>query len=197
MARESRERRNFGELDLFIESPSGLSTSLSVDAPAFVRDFDVLDIGLDTQHVAGAQAMFDFESLYALFTESTRLFRPFWARVRDLDQIITDRIGNLHLSVDLTKVPDTIHWLNFFDERMVERLGGKEKLLAAPAYEVREWADPPGILLVLQREPFDYHAPEHRRRQEEIVKYLELEWLHTLYPKKWEVHSAGQWVSRR
>jgi hypothetical protein len=94
----------------------------------------------------------------------------------------------LHLSTDVTKVPDTIHWLNFFDEEMVARLGGKNKLLAAPAFAVKQWENPPGIFLILQREPFDFCNLKHRQRQEEIVHYLELKQLHGLYPKRYEDH---------
>ena len=115
---------------------------------------------------------------------------PFWARVYDKELIITDRIDKLRFSVDLAKVPDTIHWFNYFDAEMAERLGGNTKLLSAPAYHVAELESPPGIVLVLQREPFDFHNPAHRQRHEEVAKYLELQRLHDLYPKKRDVQLA-------
>jgi hypothetical protein len=187
---EHRERSSFDAVDMTLESTSGLVISLGVDAPTLVRDFDVLSVGLDTKHVEGPQALFSFERIYTLFTASLDVFQPFWARIYDKEQIITDTNSNLRLSIDLKKVPDTIHWFNYFDVETVERLGGKTNLLSAPAYLVVESENPPGIVLILQREPFDFHNPAHRQRQEEVVKYLQLERLYDLYPKKRDVQLA-------
>jgi hypothetical protein len=173
-----------------LESSSGLVISLGVDAPLVVRDFDVLSVGLDTKHVEGPQALFSFEQLHALFVESLDIFHPFWATTYDKETIMTDKINKLRFSVDLRKVPDTIYWFNYFGAEMVERLGGKAKLLGAPAYSVAESESPSGIVLILQREPFNFHNPTHRQRQEEVVKYLQLERLHDLYPKKRDVQLA-------
>jgi hypothetical protein len=179
-----RGRSDYDTLDLFLDSPSGVSISLGVDAPVFVRDFDALAIGMDTEHLVGTQALFGFDKLYTLFTESIKLFQPFWGEVCDHELTRTDRIDSLRSSIDRTLIPDTIHWFNYFDEEMVERLGGRTKLRAAPVYQVAEWDNPPGLLLVLGRDPFDYHNPEHRQRHDEITQYLELDRLHKLYPKR-------------
>lgn len=180
-----KEQRNprFGALDLFFDSPSGLLLSLNLDAPTFVRDFDVLAVGFDTEHLTGPKAMFSFDSLHALFIKSIRIFRPFWGRVGDKEVSRTD-IGNIYLSTDVTKVPSTINWLNFFDRAMVERLGGRKKVLGAPALSVAEIQDPAGVILILQDETFDYHNPEHRQRLETITQYFDLPRLHAMYPKR-------------
>lgn len=172
-----------GAIDQTLASPSGLSMLLSADWPPVARDFDVLCFEMAPEHLTGPQAMFDFDSLFTLFTESVRLFRPFSARVNDRELTRTE-IGDIYLSVDTTRVPATIYWFNYFAQDMVERLGGMEKLLAAPAYRVTPVEEPPGVILILQRELFDYHHPEHRRRHEEITQYLDLSRLHTLYPKQ-------------
>jgi hypothetical protein len=189
VVREQRDEED-GSLSLFLDSPSGLSIDLTLDYPTYVRNFDVLSVSFDTAHLTSPQKMFSFESVCALFTNSIKLFQPFWGEVCDHELTRTDEIDSLRFSVDRTQVPDTIHWFNYFDERMVERLGGEKKLLTAPAYEVRKWESPPGILLILQRDPFDIYNPEHRQKYEEIVQYLDLKRLHALYPRKREVHLA-------
>lgn len=189
---EYREENEFGALFVTLDSTVGLSISLGMDEPLFMRDFDVLSVGLDTKHVEGPQALFSFEEIYALFIEGLGVFQPFWGEVCDHELTRTDRIDALRFSVDRTQVPDTIHWFNFFDEGMTERLGGKKRLLSAPVHDVEEWESPPGIVLILQREPFDFHNPEHRQRQEGVVQYLELERLHDLYPKKRNIQLADR-----
>ncbi len=174
---------DYGALNLTLASPCGLSIDLSADWPPVARAFDVLSFQMAPEHLTGPQALFDFDSLYTLFTESIRLFRPFSARVDDEELALTE-IGDIYKWVDTTKVPDTIYWFNYFAQDMVERLGGREKLLAAPAYLVTTLEEPPGVILILQRELFDYHNPEHRRRHEEITRYLDLSRLHTLYPRQ-------------
>jgi hypothetical protein len=195
LAKELQEQSNFRSLDASLTSTSGLSISVGFNAPAFVRNFDVLAINLNAEHLLGTQAIFTFEETYTLFTKSIDLFQPFWSEVCDHELTRTDEIDSLRFSVDRTQVPDTIHWFNYFDHEMVKRLGGEKKLLTAPAYEVRKWENPPGILLILQREPFDIHNLEHREKYEEIVQYLELDRLHSLYPRKREVHPADHSLS--
>ena len=187
LVEEYRARSGFSAVDMFLESSAGLDIELGVDAPAVVRDFDVLAIGFDPQHLDDSAGLLTFANLYALFVNSADLFQPFWAGVWDHELIITDMIQKLRFSVDPRKVPHTIHWFNYFDADMVERLGGKTRLLSAPAYSVAELESPPGVVIVLQREPFDFHNPTHRQRQEAAVKYLELGRLQERYPKKREV----------
>lgn len=182
LAKGSRNPR-YGALDLFFDSADGGTMSLSVDAPSFVRTFDVMSFGFDLEHLSGPKALFSFDTLYGLLIESMRLFGAFSAEVSDRELVRRDKAGKIYLSVDVTKIPDIVHWFNFFDSDMAERLGGKDKLLRAPAYLVEEVADPPGIVLVLQREPFDYHKGKHRQRWQDVTRYLDLERLHRLYPK--------------
>lgn len=190
LARDQRDED--GSLSLFVNSPQQLSIGLTQDYPANVREFDVLSVALHRDHISGAHPLLGFEHLYTLFTECIKLFQPFWARLADAELMKLTAVGQLNVSVDLTKVPDTIHWLNFYSEELVGRLGGRAVLTAAPAYETREWNDPPGMLLVLQREPFDCHDPEHLARHDRINKYLGIRNLHALYPRQ-----RGPYRSRR
>jgi hypothetical protein len=189
VAREQRNEED-GSLSVFCGSPSGLSIGLTLDYPSYVRDFDVLSIGLNTEHLTGLQPMLGFDRLSALFKEGIRLFQPFWGEVCDHELTRTDQVNALRFSIDRTQIPDTIHWFNYFGEGMVDRLGGRDRLLSAPAYEVSVWEDPSGILLILQRDPFDFHNLEHCTKHEEVVRYLQLKRLHALYPRKREVHLA-------
>lgn len=178
---DMRRSREHGVLDLFLESPSGPVMSLSVDPPAYVRSFDVLTLGLDPGHVTGSRALFPFAKLRTLFVDLVRLFRPFWAAVWDQTISATDEANRIRLTVDGTKVPYRVDWLNYFGAAMVERMGGQQKLLIAPAYEVTPLKDSGGVLLILQEEAFDFHNPYHRQRFWAIHEYLELSRLHALY----------------
>jgi hypothetical protein len=171
-------------LYLFLDSPDRLSIGLILDSPPCVRNFDVLSIDLSLKHLKGPRPIFGFDELRTLFLSGVKLFQPFRAEVHDAEIVVTDEFQTVRLSMDKTKIPTAIHWFNFFDEAMVKRLGGEEKLLTAPAYQAEVWKSPPGILLILQRELFDYQNPEHRQRYREITKYLELDRLHALYPKR-------------
>jgi len=154
-----RRSREDNSLNLCLDSPCGLSISLNLDAPHYVRDFDVLTIDLATKYLIGPQAAFSFDRLYTLFVQNIKLFQPFWATVWDGDLIVTDEFQALRLSSDTTKVPIAVHWMNFFGEGMSARLGGRDKLLSAPAYHVEELSNPLGVSLVLQYETFDRTFP--------------------------------------
>ncbi len=180
---EEERDAEFGALDLFFDSASGLSLSLSVDAPVVVRDFNVMTVLFEAGCLSDRAAMFDFDRLRTLFINSVHLFRPFWSRVGDREAGRAED-GQLHLSVDVTKAPASVHWFNYFGTDMVERLGGMEKLLGAPDCEVEVMDDPAGLLVILQRDTFDYHNSEHRQRLHRANQYLDLKRLHALYPKR-------------
>lgn len=178
---ERRKNREHGVLDLFLYSLGGIVVGLSLDPPAYVRDFDVLTIGFDSKHIEGVRPIFPFHKLRDLFTRTVGLFRPFWGAVWDREVSITDEANRIRLTVDGTKVPYRVDWLNYFGAAMVERMGGQQKLLIAPAYEVTPMRDPAGVLLILQEEVLDFHNSHHRQRLRAINEYLELGRLHTLY----------------
>jgi hypothetical protein len=186
LAKQQRDQEDHA-LVLVLDSSSGLSISLTLGFPQHVRNFDVLSIDFGIEHLVGRTTMFNYEKLYSLFVELISLFEPFWARITDEELITADGFGKIHLSVDVTKVPATIHWFNYFDDEIADRLGGREKLRSAPVYQVKEWENPPGIILVLQREPFDFHNQEHRQRHAEVTRYLDLDRLQSLYPKRREI----------
>jgi hypothetical protein len=194
LAEEHRDKQD-GALDLFLESPIGISSSLTLDYPQYVRDFDVLTISLDAEHLIDEEEFLGSGNVYALFAECISLFQPFWASVADEELITAETFGKVHLTVDVTKVPGTIHWFNYFSDKIVQRLGGREKLQSAPVFQVQECDNPPGMILILQQEPFDYFNPEHRRRHEKIAQYLDLDRLHKLYPKRRDIHLEDRSLS--
>jgi hypothetical protein len=177
----NRDRDN-GSLSLFINSSAGYSLELTVDYPPYVRSFDVLTLHLPEEHLLARDPTVNFEALYSLFKEVIGLFRPFWAWIHDGQLLLSEEIRSLRFTLDRTKVPDTIHWFNYFSSDIVARLGGTQTLLAAPVYLVDELSQPAGMILILRPEPFDYYNAEHMRHQLEVVKYLQLNSLHVMYP---------------
>lgn len=66
-----------------------------------------------------------------------------------------------------------LFWFNIFPPKLVEKLG-REKLLSAPCWMVEELADG-GIMLILTQHPFFSDVRnEHKKKKEEVEKYLGL-----------------------
>jgi len=82
---------------------------------------------------------------------------------------------------DVERVPTSVEWMTYFGPELVEKIGA-EKFQRAPEGEIREVGG--GILFILQREPFSYENPDHRARQRRLNKYLDLDRIHKLYPRR-------------
>ncbi len=169
---EQHRYQDDGSLSLFIDSSAGYSVGLTVDYPSTVRIFDVLSVHLPEEHLE-ADSLLEFDRLLAFFKEVIALFQPFWAWIHDKELFLAEEVASLQFTLDKTKLPDTVHWFNYFSTETVVRLGGTEVLTTSPAYLVQEVSEPPGIVSVLQHEPFDYSRPEHKRRHREVVSQLE------------------------
>lgn len=170
-----------GALDFITYSSNDLKFSISLDWPKVVRDFDVMVLGLLPEHLKGTNRLFDFAKLQALFVKLIRMFRPFWAAVDDLEYTAPEE---LRVKLDETQIPLQIHWFNYFGETIITNLGGKEKVLSAPVYLAEAWDEPPGIILKLQKEVFDYHNPAHRERVEAVERYFDLRSLQQQYLRR-------------
>jgi hypothetical protein len=62
-----------------------------------------------------------------------------------------------------------LYWLNFFGAPYVE-LMGRQRLLSAPAYEVKPVGD--GVLIALDSTASAWQNPEYKKREQEVIEHL-------------------------
>jgi len=77
--------------------------------------------------------------------------------------------GMRAIGLDVSAALPGLYWLNFLG-RPYRDLIGRDRLLTAPAHEVREVDD--GVLLGLAGNPRAWNAPECRRRERLVLGYL-------------------------
>lgn len=161
-------------------SKPGLNDSFRIDFPSKIP---ILDLIL-------------FDQLNALFKKCVLVFNPFWGCIEN-EANIDEFQGTLNPSkkyttteletdfsivkVDATKVPRLIHWFNYFDPTFVERLGGRNKLLAGPVWHAEILEELGGIIWILQQEPFDNNNSKHLACQRDAINYLRLFDIHKQY----------------
>jgi hypothetical protein len=66
--------------------------------------------------------------------------------------------------------PGIIRWWHYVDKVMVASLGGMEFCMKTPAWRVREFHD--GALIQLTEDEFDHKNTNHRKVQEEVMRYF-------------------------
>jgi hypothetical protein len=76
---------------------------------------------------------------------------------------------NQVIGFNLQKSLPGLYWQNFFGPLLCDFIG-REKLLSAPAYQVKEF--PHGVLLTLGKEPTDWDTPEYREREQAVEAHL-------------------------
>jgi hypothetical protein len=142
-------------------------------------------IGLNWEHITDTSNGLSFDQLYKLFKFCIKLFEPYYAYGSKCGEVNhSNSYWQIFQTIDSDKVPVAIEWFNYFDSEMVDRLGGKEKLLSAPVYIIEPDKELNGLLLVLQKEPFDYLNSEHLKNREVVEDYLDLNRLHALFPRQ-------------
>jgi hypothetical protein len=135
------------------------------------------------------------EQLDRIFRAWVKAIEPFWgavinsvneARHLGLDQPYEDSLQMLREHpinlVDGKKVPQLVHWYDYFGSAFVGRLGGFEKLLTAPVHRAEAFHE--GVLWILTPEPFDDRNPDHRALQEGAAEYLNLEEIHEAHRRQ-------------
>lgn len=77
--------------------------------------------------------------------------------------------GTMAVGVDVSRHLPGLYWLNFFGQAYRDLIG-REKLLSAPAYEVREVDD--GVMLALHSDPRAWTTDEFGSRERAILEHL-------------------------
>lgn len=159
--------------------------NLALNLPSNLSLPEVLSLNPLRETVLNGSPPFGIEGLYNLFKHAILTFVPYWAGFYDQEQSFTDASQNIRLQVDGRKVPLSIYWFNYFDSGMVRRMGGFEKLLSAPVYLAEKVPETGGVVLILQKKPFDFKLDEHREHQQAVQDYFGLKSLHKKFPITW------------
>jgi hypothetical protein len=87
----------------------------------------------------------------------------------DAKNMIDDETGVRAIGRLLSKSLPGLYWLNYFGPLYVDLIG-RERLLAAPAYEVKPLGE--GVLLALDVSPDNWISPAYRQREQATIDHL-------------------------
>ena len=87
----------------------------------------------------------------------------------DSKNLIKDAQGVRAVGVDLEDSLPGLYWLNYFGRPYVQMIG-KQKLLAAAAYEVHDLKD--GVLIKLSSTPFEWQGEAYQSSEQLITKHI-------------------------
>jgi hypothetical protein len=87
----------------------------------------------------------------------------------DAKNMIDDETGVRAIGAKITKATPGLYWLNFFGRAYVN-LMGRERLLSAPAYEVKPIDD--GVLIALDSSAEAWQTAAYRQREQAVIAHL-------------------------
>jgi hypothetical protein len=99
---------------------------------------------------------------------------PVWGHTEitaeyDAKNISREGGGMMAIGVDFSRCLPGVYWLNFYG-RTYRDFIGRERLLSAPAYDVREVGD--GVLLRLHADPTKWDSPEYQATERQVLAHV-------------------------
>ncbi len=138
---------------------SGILLSIGVSSPKFYNTFSVsLPPSLPVYSNTAIN-----QRLVATFKQCITIFDPFWGCVRN--RINSNRYNGFFQN----NFPTTVHWLNYFGNDIVEKIG-EEKLKAAPLKKVEKYYK--GYFIKLKEMPINDDIPEDIVLQQKANQYF-------------------------
>ena len=97
-----------------------------------------------------------------------------YANARDDEEfraknMIDDETGVEAIGVDITEAIPGLYWLNYFGAPYVELIG-RERLLTAPAFEVRALGE--GVMLAMDQSPNNWQPSAYHDREQAVIAHL-------------------------
>jgi hypothetical protein len=114
------------------------------------------------------------ERLIQITKDMYSLLNPYYGYGHDGDDWSPLRKEYKDENIDLRLFNERIfspYWMNFFGPELVHNLGGREKVLNAPAYK-KELLEDGGILLLVEPSPLNPDLPSYRKKLKEIADYF-------------------------
>lgn len=87
----------------------------------------------------------------------------------DAKNMIDDETGVRAIGANITHATPGLYWLNFFGRPYVD-LMGRDRLLSAPAYEVKSVDD--GVLIALDSSADGWLSAAYRQREQAVIAHL-------------------------
>jgi hypothetical protein len=179
---------------LYNETTMNLDWSMG-HSPGYLIDAFQLSIHRDY-----VQSEEDVQALLSLASDLQPILMPIVGHISDYkvesaNPVTFEYRRNSH------ELPDRIRWANFWGPAMVDRLGGIKKVMAAPAYEVRAFANG-GVLLLSTSTLLTYGEAKDATRRQAIWEWFNLENLHEQLSRvkekeRLEKRRAKEMTSRR
>jgi hypothetical protein len=134
---------------------------------------DALQMSVHRDHMQREE---DAQALLALTCDLQPILKPVVGYILDYkiesaNPVLSKYHRNSH------SLPERVRWANLWGPAMVKRLGGMEKVTAAPAHEVRAFADG-GVLLLSTPTLLTYEEAGDAARRQAIWEWFDLERLH-------------------
>ncbi len=87
----------------------------------------------------------------------------------DAKNMIRDETGVEAIGVDITDAIPGLYWLNYFGAPYVDMIG-RQRLLTAPAYEVKAVGD--GVLVALDASADAWQSADYQQREQAVIAHL-------------------------
>jgi hypothetical protein len=152
------------------------SFSVGISNPMFSN---VFVMKIPRSKVEGNNSILTFDRVQFIFQGLVEVFDPFWGAISN--NLNFQRFVKVSQQIDCFKIPSAIHWFNYFDRYVLERLN-PDRVLSAPFHSVVKLKSQ-GVMAILQEEPFNDRDPDHLQRQYEVMEYLNFNELYCQYPR--------------
>lgn len=121
-------------------------------------------------------------SFFALFKAIATAFEPEHGHLADIEELTRPAHEAVRFDIDTNKVPTSLHWVNYFGTRWVQRIGADRLRLLSETVPAFEWLKNGAVLLALQQAPFRERNPLDVETQRVAEVALDLKKLHREYP---------------
>lgn len=185
LGRFAESRRNHPSLSMYpliFSSRNGIKLDFTLAWDELVSRVKAVTAVFQEEHVRGADSL-SVDEIASVFEKIVAQTGSICGEFGQPPPISEEWYYEAGRKTDVERVPTSVEWMTYFGPELVERIGEK-KFHRVPEGEIREIGG--GILFILQREPFSYEEPDHRARQRRLNKYLEIDRIHKLYPRRTE-----------
>ena len=121
-------------------------------------------------------------TFFALFKAIAMSFEPKHGHLADIEELTRPDHDGVRFSIDINRVPISLHWINYFGAEWVQRIGVERLDRLQGEVAAFERLDTGAILFALQEEPFREANPMHVATQQKFEAVLDLKSLHRAHP---------------
>lgn len=139
-------------------------------------------LGIEFEETKAHLESWSTASFFALFKAIAATFDPEHGHLADIEELTRPEHDHVRFSIDINHVPISLHWINYFGERWVQRIGAERLKRLSEKVPAFEWLGSGAVLFALQEEPFRESDPKHVETQRMLEATLDLKKLHREHP---------------